>query len=548
MKKWTLILLAVALLASLSVLYRFVFRPSPASGGTKAQVVPLCQEVVQSDFIRNLPPPPHRTGIGTSHFSITTTQPAAQRWFDQGINLLHDFWHIEAYRAFREVIKADPTCAMGYWGLAMCEPGFGGDNRQEWQQAIEQAMAQRSRVSPSEKALIEASSVLVHQGVASAKPYFQQLLTQFANSPELVAFSTFFLRQAITTPASSDSLKLILEQNMARFPNHTGLQHYYIHVMEIRPDFRKAIPVANRLIASAPQASHIRHMPGHLYFLAGDYAQTAETFEAALAQEKAYHTQENIPYHTDQNYLHNLHYLTLAYCELGNQQKALERANQYATVQLTTAPSSNGAALMLHYKGIMLPALVHLRFRQFDQASLVITQLLNKQDQPIAHPLVRLYLEALNQFCLGMQALEPDKLEQATSHGQQLTQFMQQFEQQGATYRNSSEFKAINDAYDYLSMARFELAGWIDNLNPQVPFNELAWQEALNLEKAIPYDEPPRLMYPVGESLGRLHAFRAQKCSASQAQSERSAARKAYALALQKRPKSPYMLQLLKKV
>ncbi|MEI7585124.1 hypothetical protein [Runella sp.] len=88
-----------------------------------------------------------------------------------------------------------------------------------------------------------------------------------------------------------------------------------------------------------------------------------------------------------------------------------------------------------------------------------------------------------------------------------------------------------------MSMARYELAGWIDNINPAQPFNDMAWKEALNLEKYILYDEPPRLMYPMGESLGRLHQYR----------NEKSKAKQAYALALQKRPKSPMILKLMNK-
>jgi len=62
--------------------------------------------------IEVLPPPKFRTGIGNSHLAVTTQNKEAQRWFDQGLNHLHGFWHLEAYRAFKEVIKLDPNCAM----------------------------------------------------------------------------------------------------------------------------------------------------------------------------------------------------------------------------------------------------------------------------------------------------------------------------------------------------------------------------------------------------------------------------------------------------
>ena len=40
----------------------------------------------------------------------------AQKFFDQGLNLLHAFWDTEAYRAFREAARLDPDAAMPYWG------------------------------------------------------------------------------------------------------------------------------------------------------------------------------------------------------------------------------------------------------------------------------------------------------------------------------------------------------------------------------------------------------------------------------------------------
>ena len=45
-------------------------------------------------------PPRLMTGIGTSQIRITTRVPAAQQFFNQGLNLLHGFWDTEAYRAF----------------------------------------------------------------------------------------------------------------------------------------------------------------------------------------------------------------------------------------------------------------------------------------------------------------------------------------------------------------------------------------------------------------------------------------------------------------
>src|SRR5260370_12419635 len=60
-----------------------------------------------------LPAPLKLTGIGNSQLAITAT-PEAQMWFDQGLNLLHDFWDYESERAFEQSIRSDSQRAMCY--------------------------------------------------------------------------------------------------------------------------------------------------------------------------------------------------------------------------------------------------------------------------------------------------------------------------------------------------------------------------------------------------------------------------------------------------
>ena len=47
-------------------------------------------------------------GVGNSHLEISTEQVDAQLYFDQGVALLHDFWWLEAYRAFLQYLRALP--------------------------------------------------------------------------------------------------------------------------------------------------------------------------------------------------------------------------------------------------------------------------------------------------------------------------------------------------------------------------------------------------------------------------------------------------------
>ena len=65
-------------------------------------------------------------GMANVDFPVTTESELAQKFFNQGISALHGFWYLEAERAFRQVHKLDPKCAMAYWGMAMANKSLGG--------------------------------------------------------------------------------------------------------------------------------------------------------------------------------------------------------------------------------------------------------------------------------------------------------------------------------------------------------------------------------------------------------------------------------------
>src|ERR1041384_1935405 len=56
--------------------------------------------------------------LGKVHFQTSCT-PAAQKLFDQGMLYQHSFWYRSSKQAFEEALKADPNCAIAYWGIAL---------------------------------------------------------------------------------------------------------------------------------------------------------------------------------------------------------------------------------------------------------------------------------------------------------------------------------------------------------------------------------------------------------------------------------------------
>src|ERR1041385_575016 len=103
-----------------------------------------------------LPPPQKLSGIGNSHIRITGT-PEAQMWFDQGLNLLHDFWDYESARAFEQSIRVDPKCAMCYWGMYQAEKFYHRDDMYYAAQMLAKAGSLKNHASKAERLYIEAS-------------------------------------------------------------------------------------------------------------------------------------------------------------------------------------------------------------------------------------------------------------------------------------------------------------------------------------------------------------------------------------------------------
>src|SRR3954469_795485 len=56
--------------------------------------------------------------LGNVHFK-TSCNEVAQRRFDRAMRYQHSYWYANAKELFEEVLKADSTCAMAQWGVAL---------------------------------------------------------------------------------------------------------------------------------------------------------------------------------------------------------------------------------------------------------------------------------------------------------------------------------------------------------------------------------------------------------------------------------------------
>src|ERR1700693_4601322 len=101
------------------------------------------------------------SGLGDLHHPVSTKNPQAQQFFDQGLRLIYAFNHDEAARSFQRAADLDPKLAMAYWGIAEAVgPNYNDpasdDRFKAAYEAIQKAMDLSSGAAPNEEAYIAA--------------------------------------------------------------------------------------------------------------------------------------------------------------------------------------------------------------------------------------------------------------------------------------------------------------------------------------------------------------------------------------------------------
>ena len=214
--------------------------------------------------------------LGKIDFPVTGGSPAARQHFARGMLALHSFWYDEAIAEMQAATKADPTFAMGWWGLAMSHA------RLLWQDddlAVGRAalakITSTEKLSAREKAWIDAARALYADGPLPVRrqAFAAALEKMHRDAPaddEITTFDALALISAIqpdspdATATRARAAALAMEV-FQKNPQHPGAAHYIIHALDT-PDLAPlALPAARAYAKIAPEAFHARHMPAHIF-------------------------------------------------------------------------------------------------------------------------------------------------------------------------------------------------------------------------------------------------------------------------------------------
>ena len=499
----------------------FILCHTPAKGGFAASVARFRVAATQTevpptemraatpapDFVNTFPP--LWDGLGTLTYKITTDDPQAQAYFDQGLRLTYGFNHDEARRAFREAQHRDPDCAMCYWGEALVlGPNINMPMQDEAvarafaaaqkAQALASSGAKRA-VTAHERALITALAVRYAPDPKADRSVLDaayaaamgQVSKQFLDDDDiavLYAESVMDLSPwdywksggAEPNPQSAPIVPT-LERVLARNPTHPGAQHYYIHAVEASDRPGRAERAADQLRGTMPGAGHMVHMPGHIYYRIGRYFDSLAVNKDAVVADEKYLAASNAPMGVYRlgYYPHNVHFILASAQMSGDGEAAITAARRLEGLipdsQLSKAPGTQPIKAAIYY--------AHAMFSSPDT-------ILALADPGTNAP----YLAAMWHYARGVAQARRGDVAAGTTEASAI-----------ASIAKTADLSLLKDAgipvADVLKLAQAVVEARIAQAKGDRATAIVRFGEAAAIQDTLRYSEPPYWYYPVRQSL-----------------------------------------------
>ena len=442
--------------------------------------------------------------MGNHRHPIATSQPEAQRFFDQGFNFVFGFNHEEAVRSFKQAAELDPRAPMPHWGIAWAlGPNYNldvdDDRAKQARSAIAQALALSKDGPEAERAYIEAMAI---RFPGDAKPDRPALARRYADAmrdlsrrfPDDLDAATLYAESLMNLRAwklwtldgkpaeRTEEIVAVLESVLARDPNHLGANHYYIHTVEASPTPGRARSSAMRLETLAPAAGHLTHMPAHIYARVGDHAAAARANEAGANADREYFKSASADSFYGMAYFtHNLHFLADSEMMRGRFAAARQAA---AEVAGRLAPHTQMMPMVESL--ITMKTSVLLRFGRHDE-------ILALTPPPADHPVEAAWWH----FARGVALARTGKAEEAANERKTMAELTAKVPAE-ALFGGTG----LESAASILAMAATVLDARIAWARGSRTEAITHWSNAVAAADKIAYDEPPVFFYPVRESLG----------------------------------------------
>jgi len=273
-----------------------------------------------------MPPLDPNERLGTVSFPVSCS-PAVRPAFSRGVALLHDFWYAEARPQFENILKADPSCAMAHWGVAMSVFHQIWDRPDEitlatgWAQ-LQAAQAHRAKTA-RERDYIAALSELFRPGQREyqvrVQAYSDAMAALYRRYPQDVDAGAFYALSLLAAESPDDTslaqehkAMQVLRPLFATAPDNPGVVHYLIHACDTPSLAGEGLAAANHYGEIAGSGPHAAHMPGHIYSRLGLWQADIDSQLASIA---ASHAAEARQMSGSMDQFHSYDFLLYAYLQ-----------------------------------------------------------------------------------------------------------------------------------------------------------------------------------------------------------------------------------------
>ena len=324
-------------------------------------------------------------GLGNVDHPVSTKNPEAQQFFNQGLAYLYAFNHDEGVASFKRAAELDPNLAMAYWGMSLGQGANYNDpgNTERFALAyvnLQKALELAPKASEPERAYINALAKRYSKDPnadkaklgADYRMAMAELVKQYPDDLDaatLYAESMMNLRPwqlwSLDGKPAEGTLEIlsVLEGVMKRNPNHTGANHYYIHAIEASPNPERGTAAANRLMTLAPSAGHLVHMPSHIYLRTGEWSQAVKSNDLAIVADRTYIAKSGASgIYPMMYYNHNVHMLASSHASHGNFAGAFKAARELETNVGPVVAAAPPLEMFMPY-----PTIALVRFQKWDE-------------------------------------------------------------------------------------------------------------------------------------------------------------------------------------
>jgi tetratricopeptide (TPR) repeat protein len=461
--------------------------------------------------------------LGTYSRKVSTSSDDAQRWFDRGLVWTFSYNHEQAIECFQKALEFDPDCAMAHWGVAyaagpnynfewwMMDPATKNDALGTAYDSTQAALKLVNTITPVERALIEALTARYPQRepIDDQAPWnddfaaaMKKVYEDHSDDIEVATvYAEAILNQtpwkmwdiwnnSVAKGAGTIEAQTVLERfvDTPEGRVHPGILHLYVHLMEMSPTPEKALTVGDRLRELVPDAGHLIHMPTHIDIQCGEYRDSLHWNQKGIeADLKIAEREGRMNFYTAYR-VHNYHFAIYGAMFLGQYEPAMAAAEEMIAeipVELLKQESPPMADFLEGY--ISMKTHVQIRFGRWRD---IIAEPLPQDKSLYCHTTASLhYAKSVAHAALG---------EVAESEAERVKFFEARANVADTRYIHN------NRCIDLLDVAEQMLDGELEYRkgNYDIAFSHL--QKAIELEDALPYDEPWGWIQPVRHALGAL--------------------------------------------